>query len=94
MRAQIGPDDRIGIYYPERGRNKMGAFTYHSGALVALLWSEADVEAFFREYPDSIVLVHESAFDVMFGSERTDWRSRVRREFVAGRNRYVAIGGS
>jgi len=75
-------------------RRRRGAVGRRRGALVALLWSEADVEAFFREYPDSIVLVHESAFDVMFGSDRTEWRARVRREFVAGRNRYVAIGGS
>ena len=59
IRAQIGAEDRIGIYYPERGRNKMGAFTYHSGALVSLLDSEADVVAFFHEHPASLVLVHE-----------------------------------
>jgi len=94
IRSQIGAEDELGIYYPERGRNKMGAFTYHSGALVSLLWSETDVEAFFREFPNSLVLVHESAIEQMFASETTDWRSRVRREIVAGRKRYVAIGGS
>jgi len=92
IRAHIGPDDRIGMLYPERGRNKMGAFTYHSGALVRLLDTERDVEAFFRDYPTSVVLVHESAEKALLASTRTDWRSRVLREMVAGRERYVVIG--
>lgn len=93
IREQIGPDDRIGMLYPERGRNKMGAFTYHSGALVSLLDTERDVEAFFRAYPTSVVLVHESVAEALFASTTTDWRSRVLREIVAGRRRYVVIRG-
>ncbi len=92
IREHIGADDRIGIYYPERGRNKMGAFTYHSGALVSLLNSERDVEAFFVEYPDSLVLVHEGVAKGLLESTQTDWRSRVLREMLAGRRRYVVIG--
>ena len=94
IREQIGAEDRIGMYYPERGRNKMGAFTYHSGALVSLLDTEADVEAFFRDHPGSLVLVHEDVAAGLLASTRTDWGSRVLRELVAGRQRYVVIGGS
>ena len=94
IREHIGSETHFGLVNPKRGFSKMGAFGFHSGALVKLLEQEQEIERFLREHPKSVVLVYEGAVGAVYGSERTDWRARVVHELVAGRYRYFVLRGS
>jgi hypothetical protein len=93
IREQIGDETEIGLYFPALAHHKMGAFGYYTGALVALLESEQEVEGFFGAHPDSLVLVHEDSVDVLLSSARAPWGERLVRELVAGRYRYFVFHG-
>ncbi len=94
IRSQIDGEHTIGMLWPELGHHKMGAFSYYADVLVDLLATEADVERFFREHPQSVVLVHESKAAVLLDSTTVDWRARLVRELVGGRYRYLVFKAS
>ena len=94
IREQIGSERHFGLAFPARGFSKMGACGFHTGALVKLLEKEEEIERFLREHPKSVVLLHQGTASKIYGSERTDWRTRVIHELVAGRYHYFVLRGS
>jgi 4-amino-4-deoxy-L-arabinose transferase-like glycosyltransferase len=96
IRDAIGAETHLGLAHPEAdlGFRKMGAFGFYSGRLVSLVESEPAIERFFAEHPGSVVLVHESAVDDVFGGDLGIWRSRVVRDLWAGGRRYLVLRGS
>jgi 4-amino-4-deoxy-L-arabinose transferase-like glycosyltransferase len=87
---QIDPDARLGYMGSDR---KVGAFGYYTGRLIDRVENEADIEAFFREHPDSLVVARENRTEELFASQKADWSGRVVREFEAARRRYVVLRG-
>jgi 4-amino-4-deoxy-L-arabinose transferase-like glycosyltransferase len=94
IREQIGPEKHFGLAFPAGGFSKMGAFGFHTGALVKLLQKDDEIEQFLREHPKSVVLLHQGSASKIYGSERTDWRARVIHELVAGGYYYFVLRGS
>ena len=72
---------------------KVGAFGYYTGKRIDRVESESDIEAFFQEHPDSLVVVEEKRSQELFDSQKTDWSARVVREFDAARRRYFVLRG-
>ena len=77
------------------GIRKRGAFGFETGgAMVDLLESSAEVEAFFRRHPGSLVLVQESSVDDIFSGNESAWRVRVQRELPVGKTFYLVVRNS
>jgi hypothetical protein len=72
---------------------KVGAFGYYTGKRIERVESESDIEAFFQEHPESLVVVEEKATEELFASQKVDWSARVVREFEAARRRYFVLHG-
>lgn len=91
IRAEIGSETHFGLVYPEYAMRKMGAFGYYTGALVDRMERQDEVEAYLREHPDSVVLVHEGSTDEIFAGDEPKWQERIVRELRTGRDRYLVI---
>ncbi len=87
---RAGPEGHIGYLGSKR---KIGAFGYYAGRTIERVESEADVERFFREHPDGLVLAEGKRSRELFSSEKTDWSARVVREFDAARRSYRVLRG-
>jgi hypothetical protein len=61
--------------------------------MVDLLDSPAEVERFFQEHPNSLVLVIEDSTDRIFAGNESAWQSRILRELRVGSHLYVVVGG-
>ena len=94
IREQIGSEKHIGLAFPARDSAKMGAFGFHTGALVELLEKEDEIDRFLREHPKSVVLLHQGSASKIYGNDRTDWRAYVFHELVAGGFHYFVLRGS
>ncbi len=94
IREQIGSEKQFGLAFPARGFSKMGAFGFHTGALVRLLNNKEEIERFLREHPKSVVLLHQRTAAKIYGKEKANWRARIIHELVAGRYRYFVLRGS
>ena len=94
IREQIGSETHFGLAFPARGFSKMGAFGFHSGALVKLLAKKEEIERFLREHPKSVVLLHQGSASKIYHQEKDDWRARIIHELMAGRYRYFVLRGS
>ena len=95
VREQIGPEQtHIGMVYPGGGGiGKRGAFGFETGgAMVNLLESASQVEAFFDEYPGSLVLVQGNSVDLIFADDRDGWSNRVMRDLWIGKRLFVVVG--
>jgi 4-amino-4-deoxy-L-arabinose transferase-like glycosyltransferase len=94
IRDEIGPDEsHIGMVYPGGwGIRKRGAFGFETGgAMVDLLESSAEIEAFFERHPDSLVLVQEYSVDEIFSGNETAWHSRVQRKLAVAKSFYLVV---
>ena len=87
---RIDSEARLGFMGSDR---KVGAFGYYTGKRIDRVESESDIEAFFQEHPDSLVVVEEKRSQELFDSQETDWSARVVREFDAARRRYFVLRG-
>jgi 4-amino-4-deoxy-L-arabinose transferase-like glycosyltransferase len=87
---RVAPEARLGYMGSDR---KVGAFGYYTGKLIERVESESDIEAFFREHPDSLVVVQERKSQGLFNSQKTDWSAQVVKEFDAARRRYFVLRG-
>ena len=93
IRQEIGSETHFGLVYPEYAMRKMGAFGYYTGALVDRMESQDEVEAYLRDHPASVVLVHETSTDEIFAGDEPKWHERVVRELRTGRDLYFVISG-
>ena len=73
---------------------KVGAFGYYTGKLVDVVKNEFEVEAFFEENPNSLLVAVEGKATRLFASKRADWRARVVHEFTAASQLYYVFRGS
>jgi 4-amino-4-deoxy-L-arabinose transferase-like glycosyltransferase len=87
---RIASEARLGFMGSNR---KVGAFGYYTGKQIERVESESDIEAFFQEHPDSLVVVQEKRSQELFDHQKTDWSARVVREFDAARRRYFVLRG-
>jgi len=55
--------------------------------------SQDEVEAYLRDHPASVVLVHETSTDEIFAGDEPKWQERVVRELRTGRDLYFVISG-
>jgi Dolichyl-phosphate-mannose-protein mannosyltransferase len=104
IRKQIGSETHFGMVYPfgsktasgkilNSGVAKRGGFAYHTRAMVDLLNDRAEVESYFREHPNTVVLIHEGTRDKIFAGEESAWQARVIRELRTGKHLYVVVRG-
>jgi 4-amino-4-deoxy-L-arabinose transferase-like glycosyltransferase len=104
IREQIGSESNFGMVYPfgsktgsgkvlNAGIARRGGFAYHTGAMVDLLNTREEVANYFREHPETVILIHEGSVDTIFGDEKAAWRARVIGEIRTGGHRYVVIRG-
>jgi hypothetical protein len=93
IRDRIGTETHFGMVYPEYAYLKMGAFGYHSGALTVRMERQDEVNRFFQDYPDSVVLIHEGSVPTIFAGDEASWRARVERELRTGIHLYLVVGG-
>jgi 4-amino-4-deoxy-L-arabinose transferase-like glycosyltransferase len=93
IKQQIGPEQtQIGMVYPDMGERKRGGFAYEmGGAMVELLDDRAQVDRFFTEYPDSVVLINEKSIDDVFAGNEIAWQSRTLRTLLVGNTSYVVV---
>ncbi|MEZ5987984.1 MAG: glycosyltransferase family 39 protein [Planctomycetota bacterium] len=93
LRAQLPAGERhVALHYLDLGFHKMGAFAYELDGWIVLTKSEADIEAFFADHPDSLCVVAASELDPILASTRHDWRTAiVRDDLIAGRRPYVVL---
>jgi 4-amino-4-deoxy-L-arabinose transferase-like glycosyltransferase len=94
IRDEIGPEQsHIGMVYPGSGGiRKRGAFAYEAGGvMVELLEAPEQVEGFFSQYPESLVLVQEKSIDMIFTGNETSWKERVQRELWVGKTLYLVV---
>jgi hypothetical protein len=104
IREQIGSESHFGMVYPHNsssssgkvisaGVAKRGGFAFHTGAMVDLLESRAEVDRFFHEHPNTIVLLHEGSVGLIFSDDDSSWRSRIIGEVRTGKSFYIVIKG-
>ena len=94
VREYIGArQTHIGMVYPGGlGIRKRGAFGFETGgAMVELLETTAEVEQFFVEHADSIVLVEGHSIDEIFTHDRAAWEERRIRDLWVGKTQYVVV---
>jgi hypothetical protein len=91
IRGQIGSETRIGMVDPSHFGRKAEGFAFHADALVDNLKSAEEVERFFREHPQSLVLVHDGSAGPVFGDAEEVWRPRVQRELRTGSRVYLVL---
>lgn len=89
---QIGSATHFGMVDPA-GIGRCGGFSYYTGTMVDLLTGPAEVEKFFQEHPNSVVLINEGSVGQIFAGNEYAWRTRVIRELRVGRHLYVVVGG-
>ncbi|NIO08914.1 MAG: hypothetical protein GTO40_13225 [Deltaproteobacteria bacterium] len=94
IKNNIGSEKEFGVAFPARGFSKMGAFGFHTGALVKLLKSREEIEKFLEEHPRSVVLLEHKSAASLYGKENSNWRSRIIHELFAGRYHYHVMRGS
>lgn len=103
IREQIGAQTNFGMVYPfgsktasgkfvNAGVAKRGGFANHTGAMVDLLNNREEVISYFREHPNTVVLIHEGSVDMIFAGEEAAWQARVIRELRTGSHRYIVVG--
>jgi hypothetical protein len=80
------------VYPGSGGIRKRGAFAYEAGGLmVDLLEAPEQVEGFFIEHPDSLVLIQEKSIDLIFAGDTDAWNKRVQRELWVGKTLYLVV---
>lgn len=89
---QIGDETHFGMVDPA-GLGRRGGFGYYTGTMVDLLDGPADVEHFFQEHPDSLVLIIEESVHQIFAGNENPWQARIMRELRVGSHLYVVVGG-
>jgi 4-amino-4-deoxy-L-arabinose transferase-like glycosyltransferase len=89
---QIGDETHFAMVDPA-GKARRGGFSYYTGTMVELLDGPAEVERFFQEHPDSLVLIIEESTDRIFAGNESAWQARILRELRVGSHLYVAVGG-
>jgi 4-amino-4-deoxy-L-arabinose transferase-like glycosyltransferase len=104
IREQIGSETHFGMVYPTgskastgrmhpSGIARRGGFAYHTDAMVDLLYSQEEVDSFFREHPKSVVLIHEGSVDLVFSGREAEWQARVIGRLRTGAHVYVVVRG-
>jgi hypothetical protein len=88
LREQLPESGPLG-YLGRSG--KVGAFGYYTGRHVQSVRSPDELEAFFTEYPDSLVIVYDGYAGKFLDAKGADWRSQVVDEFVAARRLYYVL---
>jgi hypothetical protein len=96
IKQQIGPEQtRIGMVYPGMGERKRGGFAYEmGGTMVELLDDRAQVDRFFTEYPDSVVLINDKSIDDVFAGDESSWQLRTLRMLPVGNTSYAVVRGA
>ena len=89
---QIGDETHFGMVDPA-GMGRRGGFAYYTGTMVDLLEGPPDVERFFLEHPDSVVLIKEGSVRRIFASNESAWQERVLRQLRVGSHLYTVVGG-
>lgn len=90
--AQIGDSGNFGMVDPA-GMGRRGGFSYYTGTMVDLLETTADVDRFFEEYPDSVVLIIENSVAKIFAGNESAWEARTLHEIRVGSHHYTVVGG-
>jgi hypothetical protein len=95
IKQQIGPEQtHIGMVYPGMGERKRGGFAFEmGGTMVELLDDPAQVNQFFTEYPNSVVLINDIAIDDIFAGDEAAWQSRILRILPVGSTSYAVVRG-
>jgi 4-amino-4-deoxy-L-arabinose transferase-like glycosyltransferase len=104
IREQIGAETNFGMVYPfgsktasgkilNAGVARRGGFAYHTGAMVDLLADREEVESYFQEHPNTVVLIHEGSVDQIFSGQESEWEARVIGELRTGSHVYVVVRG-
>jgi len=94
IRSTIGPGQtHIGMVYPDGGGiRKRGAFGFETGGvMVDLLETPQDVDAFFEDYPDSLVLVESGSAQRIFDGDPQGWQQRKLRDLRVGKTVYFVV---
>ena len=93
IRDTIGAETHFGLYNPDDDMafRKKGGFAHYSDRLVEVLPDRAAVDAFFGQYPSSVVLVEVDAAMALFSDDEVAWRSRVIRELPTGGYDYLVV---
>lgn len=89
---QIGDATHFGMV-DHAGAMRRGGFSFYTGTMVDLLDGPAEVEAFFLEYPDSVVLVKEQSRQQIFAGNESAWQGRILREIRVGSHLYIVVRG-
>ena len=90
--ARIGDQPVLGMVDPAWGIRKRGAFGYYTGKMVELFAEPAEVDAFLRENPESIVLIEEDAAERIFADDADGWQRRVEHRLRTGNQLYLVVG--
>ena len=88
LREQLPESGPLG-YLGRSG--KVGAFGYYTGRLVKSVRSPEEIEAFFAEHPDSLVVVYDGYAGKFLDAKGAEWRSQVVDEFVVARRHYYVL---
>ncbi len=91
IRSEIGWEESFGLAYPPRGHHKMGGFSMYSGVHVELLNDRHELEGYLEAHPGSVVLLHSEHTDDYFAPDDENWRQRIVRELLVGRDRYLVL---
>ena len=90
--ARVGDEPALGMVDPAWGIRKRGAFGYYTGKMVELFETPAEVDAFLRAHPRSVVLVEEEVVERIFAGDRAGWERRVEHRLRTGSQLYLVVG--
>jgi hypothetical protein len=95
IREHIGEQSNFGMVFSRNslGVRKRGAFGYYTGAMVDLLETQDEVEQYFRQFPDTIVLVYEDEAPAIFAGDEENWHARVVHRMRTGKWVFLVVRG-
>lgn len=88
--SAIGDEPRFGMV-DIAGTPRRGGFAYYTGTDVDLLEGPKEAVDYFRQYPNTIVLIRASQFERDFQTAELKAQLRVLREVRVGSHLYVAV---
>jgi len=91
--SEIGDAPRFAMV-DESGFYRRGGFGFYTGTAIDLLDGPDEALDYFRQYPDTIVLVRSSQFEQDFESAMSASQFRFLRELRVGSHLYIALAPS
>jgi 4-amino-4-deoxy-L-arabinose transferase-like glycosyltransferase len=95
IKAHIGPEETsIGMVSPYQGPYKRGGFSFEmGGTMVDLLYSREEVDDFFAEHPDSLVIIDEDWMDGIFPPDDDARDARTLNRLLVSDTTYFVMRG-